>query len=367
MINNKRMEELLQYVKQEKFLIYGAGIVATEISVVLRECFDCEPQYYVVSKRDTTVNMLHQVPILTLREMTNIIPKKRFIILATPEIYQEEICEQLEMLGYKNYRCIDYELEYLLTAYYLKVKAGLIFLKENRGEVKDISAEDFMIYMAKSDKDKKLKKTYELPEWITQVQAGAAIANEKVAVIGDDTKENISNKNRNYSELTVTYWVWKNIQNKYKGICHYRRMFLLSEQDIYHLMQEDVDMIVPSPYICFENISEQYTRYISQEDMSILIRIMVQSYPKMKEAISKILNGKYIYNYNMLIAKTEVFDEYCNFLFTILEKVEVYNLQNHKVREDRYIGYLGEIVTTVFILNKMSMLKVVHVPRVWMI
>ena len=41
----------------------------------------------------------------------------------------------------------------------------------------------------------------------------------------DDQGENISFKNQFFSELTGTYWVWKNTSQEITGICHYRRYF----------------------------------------------------------------------------------------------------------------------------------------------
>jgi len=47
---------------------------------------------------------------------------------------------------------------------------------------------------------------------------------------GDDTGDNISHKNRYYSELTGLYWVWKNTNAKIVGSCHYRRYFTLANE-----------------------------------------------------------------------------------------------------------------------------------------
>ncbi len=37
--------------------------------------------------------------------------------------------------------------------------------------------------------------------------------------------DNISAKNATYSELTGLYWLWKNVDVRYKGLTHYRRLF----------------------------------------------------------------------------------------------------------------------------------------------
>lgn len=52
-------------------------------------------------------------------------------------------------------------------------------------------------------------------------------------MIGDDTGENISDKNDSYNEMTAIYWAWKNYgalgDPDYIGLMHYRRHFYLNK------------------------------------------------------------------------------------------------------------------------------------------
>ena len=81
------------------------------------------------------------------------------------------------------------------------------------------------------------------------MQVGKA-GKEDFGYLGDDTGDNISEKNSAYCELTGMYWLWKNIDCDVIGICHYRRYFtrdekLLEKSYIEKLIKE-YSIIIPN-------------------------------------------------------------------------------------------------------------------------
>ena len=178
----------------------------------------------------------------------------------------------------------------------------------------------------------------------------------------DDSGENISKKNLNYSELTGMYWIWKNIESDYKGLCHYRRYFNLKEKKIISFKKVNdisfsenelkdilrkVDLIVPKPLIMKKGIEHQYLSCHDKENFIILKEIVYKRYSK--KMIDNYFKTKKLYPYNMLIAKSKIFDDYSEWLFEILNEVE----QKVKIPKDRYqariFGFMSERLLGLYI------------------
>ena len=151
------------------------------------------------------------------------------------------------------------------------------------------------------------------------------------------------------------------------GICHYRRIFALSAQDIKKIIKNDIDVILPVPFLCSPDASEQYFRYITKEDYTVFMKIISELYQEAETKIIQILHSDYVYNYNMLIAKEEIFHQYCEFLFSVLFEMESYFKRQGIRREDRYLGYFGELLTTIFFSLHDKDFKIAHAKRLWLV
>ena len=71
-------------------------------------------------------------------------------------------------------------------------------------------------------------------------------------------------------------------------------------------------------------------------------------------------------NFNMLIAKSAVFDDYCSFLFKVLERTEELTTPKGWERADRFAGYLGENLTTIYFLKNREKLKIAYAGKIWL-
>lgn len=188
-----------------------------------------------------------------------------------------------------------------------------------------------------------------IPDYSVPIQAGAALSNEKICKIGDNTGDNISVKNREYCELTVWYWIWKNDPHKIVGLNHYRRMFQLDYKTINQLL-EKFDIIVPEPYFFRYSLEKEYETFHHKADLEMLIGILHENYPEWDDYVSAIFHSNRLIPYNMFIASKKISDEYFSWLFPILFELENrLDLTNYTAYQKRVMGFLAERLFTLYI------------------
>jgi len=253
---------------------------------------------------------------------------------------------------------------------------------------------DLEVYIVKSNKDKPLENVRDLPRWAIPIQVGAACIREKEAVapgggavhgeadakgatiacgettahgeaalglwaaaVQDDSGDNISYKNGNYCELTALYWIWKNRlaveksdSRKYFGLFHYRRWLDVSDADLESISSHGIDAVLPFPTVHEPDIRSHHARYVKETDWDAMLQALRELAPEYYAAYGRIFSQEYLYNYNILIAKADVLKRYCEWLFPILERAEELSLPKGSGRADRYIGYLGENLLTLYFM-----------------
>ena len=173
----------------------------------------------------------------------------------------------------------------------------------------------------------------------------------------DDEGENISNLNPRYCELTTQYWAWKNIKADYYGFCHYRRYFDFSdtphkENPYGEIMDNYIDAVTAKKYgLNDENIAKVVKQYdvittpfgnlekiidkhgtpralweaaplLHDDDLKRCYQILCAMYPDYKEDAQDFFNGNKACFCNMFIMKKEIFFDYCEWMFPILEEFD---------------------------------------------
>ena len=177
---------------------------------------------------------------------------------------------------------------------------------------------------------------------------------------GDNTGDNISEKNKYYCELTAMYWIWKNDHDSdIVGLNHYRRYFceseddrltLMSQKTIEHLLLDegyeyiinsccDFNMDEFTPDDSINYVYDDYKEMHDIRDFDNVINALHILYPDIADKIEYMMKHNYPMAYcNMLIATKKCFDEYAEFLFSVLNYTEI----NYGVYGQRGLGYVAE-------------------------
>lgn len=197
--------------------------------------------------------------------------------------------------------------------------------------------------------------------------------------IKDNIGQNISKKNSSYCELTGLYWLWKNTNDSFVGIVHYRRFFtnsklscnenrFLKKEEIQEILKH-YDVILPIKRYYKKNVKDSLNIAPNVKDMEEIRRVLKLKYPDYIEDFNKFMEGHYSYLYNMMIMKREFLDNYCKWLFDILHEIEVnHDMTNESAYRQRLYGFLSERLLTVWIMhnipeNKIKEIRVVKIDE----
>jgi len=210
------------------------------------------------------------------------------------------------------------------------------------------------LYEVCCHKDKAISK---VPNrgWTIPIQAGAKNTEIVLTKVRDvDGEFSISERNYNYCELTAAYWIWKNDEADYIGLCHYRRKIRLSKEWIAKLMEENIDICLPTPGVLCPNVREAYINMKPanvhyEEDLYKMLHAIDKCCPEYSKSAREVLEGNFFMHGNILLAKREIYYKWCELWYPVLEMVEREYLEMEMERKDRYLGFLGEVLTTIFV------------------
>lgn len=344
----------------KELVIFGAKSIALSVYLAVQELYvDCRVLCFIVTDKKGNPDTLCGLPVL---EAASYEKKEVTTLLAIPQNIQQNVWTSLNDMGYQNIILLDSEKESeLMRRYY-----------EKTGEFRPLRTTLVEVYMTRSHKDHPLKTPYERPAWIYPIQAGRALSDAQLEEIMDSTGDNISAKNANYCELTALYWIWKNRlckngEAEYYGFFQYRRVLELSERDIRRMAEEHVDVVLPYPTACEPCIWEHHERYVKDSDWDAMLQALSELQHSYYERVSEIFNQQYMYNFNIILAKRDVLRKYCEWLFPILERTEELSMPRGQDRADRYIGYLGENLLTLYFLYNKERLNIRHTGRLMLV
>lgn len=202
------------------------------------------------------------------------------------------------------------------------------------------------------------------------IQVGADINQDIKLQLKDNIGENISDKNRNYCELTVLYWIWKNCTNDIIGLVHYRRYFfkaifendlrkILNKEEIERIFK-DYNIILPKKiFLKRYNVYEQYKKLHNINDLEECRKVINEKYPDYINSFDKIMQQKSFYAFNMFIGNRIIINDYFKWLFDILFELENrIDISKYDKYNARVYGFLSERLFNVWIEKNIDRLKI---------
>lgn len=184
------------------------------------------------------------------------------------------------------------------------------------------------------------------------IQAGCALTDLRKGVLCDNKDQNISEKNRNYCECTALYWIWKNTKNQdYVGLSHYRRLLMLNDSSMEYIKKNDVQIVVGLPHFTISTIKDFFLDRISTYDWDLMKQFVTEADDEYEGIFESYAKGHFYIPCNLCLMQREWFDKYCEFAFTIAEKIEKIYDMKHVCRQDRFMGYIFENLLSLFVMR----------------
>ncbi len=191
------------------------------------------------------------------------------------------------------------------------------------------------------------------------------------AITGDDSGDEISEKNPQYCELTGLYWAWKNLDADAYGLVHYRRHFkghrrgptkmdqVLTLTEAEQLL-DSYDILMPKKrqyYI--ESLYSHYKHTLDGKHLDMTREIIERKYPEYLAHCVGAYTATGGHMFNMCIMKREYMDAYLEWLFDILNTLEVElratgELDKMSAFDARLFGRVSEILMNVWLRYQLA-------------
>lgn len=359
-------ELLRQY---HKIYIVGAQSRAKTLSSYIAFLYpEVSVEAFLVDELSQNDGFIQGIPVYKL-ENNNLLQNRLPVFIATKSILHEEIQRTLNDIGFQTVVPVTFEIDNFLRNEYVKK----YYEKEQRTFIKltDLTEQneqysvDSVIYMAKSIYDRPLQSNYISPNYEKVIQAGAALTKERLLpkILTDCEGDNISEKNRQYCELTVLYWIWKNAKEEIVGLSHYRRHFILPDNWQNIMISNKIDVILPVPTFVYPSIEENYKERHDSADWEFLMKYLEKNRPEDYAAAKKVFLENLYSPCNMFIMHRAVLNELCSWMFPIVDAVAVHGGIKEDVYLNRYPGFISERLITLFFQKNKNVYKIAYADK----
>lgn len=158
---------------------------------------------------------------------------------------------------------------------------------------------------------------------------------------------NVSNEQLAWSEVSRIYYIWKKYNVKdYIGFCHYRRYFdFLDNADYVLETLKEYDLICAGTINEHFTVYEDWNYYHNINDLLDICKIANKLYNIDLSILQNFLNSTPRNHFNMFIMPKHLFNEYCDFIFSIIEEFKKkYNLTDLNSIQTRIINNYDDYI-----------------------
>ena len=389
-----------------QLILYGRGLIAEEYARYLEgQGRGADIAAFAVTKMNGQGETYCSRPCLEIEEAIKIFPQAE-IHLALQEKYHEEVIGLLaefgrepkeiiglhrmtELLGEQGIKEIseacpnltvkrnphDYSMLEISPKEHPEARFTLYPMTQvplSREDLERIQAyvQECLVYIAMATSGKDARVSMEnLPDYVHPVMGGAAgyegVRTAEMAY-DDEEADSLSCYNSLYSELTVAHWLWKKAPRaKYLGLCHYRRHFVLTKEIKKAMTAGKVDVLLTTPRLTFPTVHAYFAGLpvtaMDEQDYSLMVRLIEREDSELAKFSEEFLEGQIHFPNNMVIAKREVYLAYCRFMFKVLQGMQEHYERKGIARPERYLGYVGELLTTVYFSYHRDKWKTAHI------
>lgn len=236
------------------------------------------------------------------------------------------------------------------------------FLKKNIPDAELLATNIMQVYMVFSKRDSAAISMNTYASWICPLHAGEREGKIEITCMYDDVGNSIADKNSVLAEMTGAYWVWKNIENvSYKGLCHYRRHFIISKSEIEALAQNGVDVILTIPrYVPF-GVGNMFLAEtpVKEQVLESMYQAVHECAPEDEKFFREYLSACFYYPNNMVIARNDIYNAYCEWVFGILFRMfEIDQDMEYGHVYDRHLAYAAELLTSFYFSRNRDKYKI---------
>lgn len=182
---------------------------------------------------------------------------------------------------------------------------------------------------------------YEIP-----IICGASKLDKELKIpqffLKDNAGENqISEKYSRFGELTALYWAWKNTDAEYVGFVLGDTHFALSDEELISMLASGTDAILPSQVDLKDDVKDDYKLQFYGYDWQIMEELLRVQEPEYYETAKLLFENKMLFEKHCGIYKYECLDEYCSWLFPLLEQLDEMCSHKPDMDQERVLFHLA--------------------------